>query len=251
MHDLASAASFKGIDPSEFLKAMDRFASDVGQAKNGMGQIAAVFRANGQSAQSFNQYLERAADLIANAGSNQQKLQLLQEMGLPATENWVRLLSSGADGLRQAQAEATKFGGAADEQMIAKAREFEEAWARATNSLENGFKTAFVGVLNGFSSFSSAVQGLYLKLGANPLGLLAGGNGSQLSQATANDFYSKVGTAAPFNAPTKTTQNRAVLQHTIGLQQQAVGLFGQMPAAQKPAKEKDSDSDHLRLPKAA
>ena len=65
LHHLASAASFKGIDPSEFLKAMDRFASDVGQAKNGMGQIAAVFRANGQSAQSAGPRLTGATGVFS------------------------------------------------------------------------------------------------------------------------------------------------------------------------------------------
>ena len=38
-----------------------------------------------------------------------------------------------SDGIKAATAEATKFGGTADEALVAKAREFDEAWAKASN----------------------------------------------------------------------------------------------------------------------
>ncbi len=39
LHDLASAASFKGISNSDFLTSMQRFSDDVYQAQNGLGSL--------------------------------------------------------------------------------------------------------------------------------------------------------------------------------------------------------------------
>ena len=164
MHELEAAASFKGIKTDDFLPSMEKFAAQVYQARNSAGGLAEVMQANGLHAKTFDDYLNRAADLIRNASSDQQRLVLLQQMGLPATMEWVRFLAQGSDGLRRAAAEATQFGGAANDNMIAKAREFDEAWNKALKNLSLGFRGAFVDAFDWLSNLSNRLTAVLISL---------------------------------------------------------------------------------------
>jgi len=259
LRDLAMAASFKGIQTPDFLKAMDRFASNVYEAQHNMGGLADVFRANNTSAKDFNDYLAKAADLIRNASSDQQRLQILQQMGLPATMDWVRFLSQGSAGIREAAAEAAKFGATADEAMIAKARQFDEAWSKAIQSWSTGFKSGFLSFIGYLGTIDSSVNSLLIKLGSNVGANLLrdamnGGptSGSRLSQSAANQFYDAVGSGAPFNKGAGGTKDRDDLKNRIALEQPLLGLLGQTSTANQASKpEKGNDRDNRSLPKAA
>lgn len=263
LHDLAAAASFKGIAPDDFLKGADKFAASVYEAQHNAGGLAEVMRANGKSAKDFTGYLETAADLIKNASSDQARLQLLQQMGLPATMDWVRFLWQGKDGIRAATAEATKFGSVADEALVAKARKFDEEWAKATTNLTTYLKGAFVGGLGYVNSFGEAISAVLMKAGVNVgknslTDAFRGGPtaSTRLSQSSANDFYNAVGNSAPWNAAEGAgkTKNPADLQRQIALAQPPLGLFGQTPTAKQASEPKptqDNKNDRDRLPRAA
>ncbi|MBI5128943.1 MAG: phage tail length tape measure family protein [Rhodopseudomonas palustris] len=149
---LQAAASAKGISGDDFNKGIGGFANQIYQAKNNMGGLADVFRANAIPAvKSFEDGLAKAADLIQRAGSDQQRLVLLQQMGLPATMEWVRLLSGGADGLRKAKDASAEF--AADEKLVEKARQFDEAWDRAWTNFGRRAKSAFQVALDAGTTF--------------------------------------------------------------------------------------------------
>lgn len=160
---LQAAASVKGIDPAEFNKGIQSFASSVYDAKNNMGELAQVFRANNVHATTFDDAMSKAADLIQRAKDDQQRLQLLQQMGLPATMEWVRLLSGGADGLKKAKDAMAEF--AANDDMVKKARDFDEAWNKAWTNFGLNARSAFQTALEGGSSFFDKIDSLAKTVG--------------------------------------------------------------------------------------
>lgn len=255
VRDLAQAASIKGIDQGEALKGFERFGAAVYDAKNNMGELGELLRANGKSATDFSGTLETVADLIKRAGSDQQRLRILQEAGLPATMEWVRFLSQGADGIRQAAAEAAKMDPQFAE-LVAKSRKFDEQWNTNFANFKRGWQNAVVDVSGFFDKLDElgkrALQGLGVNVGANNLrnafqDRAAGMQvGSRLTSGSdVSGFYTGLGTNAPGNAGTvKTFAERA---REISIAQPPLGMFGvTQPAKSKPEKESESDSDQHR-----
>lgn len=249
LHALESSAAIKGIDTPDFLKAMDRFGASVYDAQHGMGGLAETFRANNTSAKSFSDYLEKAAELIKTAGSDQQRLQMLQEMGLPATMDWVRLLSSGKDGIRAATAEAQKFGDSAEANLVAKARKFDEEWTKGVKNLTTGLRNATLQGSGWLDSLSDGATKLLMKIpgigAAVPTNMLrnalqdraAGLDvGSQLkSSSDVSSLYAGTGAGNASAGPKiKTAAER---QKEISDQQAYIGLLGQTATAEQAAEQ--------------
>jgi hypothetical protein len=251
LHALESAASFKGIETDDFLKAAEKFGAATYAAKNNMGGLADVFRANGVHVGTFSENMERAADLIKNAKNDQQRLSLLQQMGLPATMQWVRFLSQGGDALRRAADEATQVGGQLDEQLIAKARAFDEAWARAWKNVKNSAQQSFIELkawLSGFSLdvtgwINSQFPGSALDRAKNALriGMSGGHTGanprSNFTQGEAQGYYDAVGygrgNIGVGGAAGGDTIDHAALRQTLALEQPRIGLLGQTASVRK------------------
>lgn len=208
-----TAASFKGIGNEDFAKAFSKWGDDIYRAKNGMGGLAEIFRANNVQARTFNDFLFGAADLIKNAADDQTRLQLLQQMGLPATMEWVRFLSQGAAGIKQAVKVAGEFNDAAETKLIAKAREFDDAWNKATTNIGNRLKSWSLSV----TGFLGDVIGKLQELGNNTYG-----------SGTASAGPRVVIDTSTFNGgKPKPTVDPAVVQKNIALRQQELGLYGQ------------------------
>lgn len=249
LHGFESAAAFKGIDTSDFLKGMEKLGDLSAQARDHMGSLAEFFRANNVAAGSLNDNLFHAADLIKNAASDAARYQLIQQLGLPATREWVEYLKQGGASLREAVDEATKFGGAADEQLIAKAREFDEQWNKTWKNFATGAKSAFVESLSWLDKFSDSATALLMKIpglgAAVPTNLLraamnAGGQG--LTQSQAGGFYNAVGTSAGGGgSPAKNTIDPNVLKNEIGLEQQRIGILGQLATVQDQVTQKKNE----------
>ncbi len=224
LHELATAAAFKGIASADFLKAMDQFAHGVYQAKNDMGGLADVFRANNVHASSFDDYLAKAADLIKNCSTDQQRLVLLQQMGLPATMDWVRFLSQGADGIKRAQEEAVKFNASAEGQLVAAARKFDEAWntswANWTNNLKNALLKLDEFSFSAIDKFKALAKNSYggASTAAAGQGLISGAAGFK-----GNSGY----TPDPFGTSAKPTVDIEALKKTIQDEQTRIGILGQ------------------------
>lgn len=256
LHALESAASFKGIDTKDFLAAMDKFGASVYDAQNHMGSLADLFRANGVSANTTNGYLERTADLIKNAANDQQRLQILQQAGLPATMQWVDFMRQGADGIRKAAAEYSGLGDAADRNLVAKARAFDDAWNKGWKNFANYAKSAFITAADGFTTLMDKARQWDESHGI-PTDL----SGSQYADGStlvdrvtgkapvgANAVVAKgFSTLGNYNNPALTSdlQNRAnqintpkptvdpnVVKDQISKQQQYIGLLGQTASAE-------------------
>lgn len=257
LHGLDSAAAFKGIDTKDFLATIQKFGASVYDAQHSMGGLAETFRANNTSAKTFNDYLEKSADLIKNASTDQQRLQILQQMGLPATMEWVRFMSQGSQGIRDAIAEASKFNDAADQMLIAKARAFDEAWDKAVKNLGTGLRNAVLQGVSWLDQLGDAGTRAIIRINNSAAAALpsifspdqTGNNmlrnalknrslgydvGTQLTNSSSVDqFYSGLGKGAPGNAAAGagSTVDPNALQHSIQLEQQHIALLGQSASA--------------------
>ena len=240
MAKLQAAASFKGIGQNDFIGGIQQFNAGVYEAQHGLGDLAAVFRANGKSATDFNSAIEAGADIIRNAASDQQRLVLLQQMGLPATMQWVRLMSDGAEGIRRAKDAATQFGGAANDNMVARARQFDESWNRAITNLRLGWNRLFLDVFGWFDDLSSKGTAALIKIASYlPQSLrpdIAGNIfrasmqdnvGTRLTQSKADEFYGSVSTAFKSDSTSKGSVDKNALSATMGLEQQRIGILSQ------------------------
>jgi hypothetical protein len=268
---LQAAASFKGIGGDDFAKAMGSFSSDVYQAKNNMGGLAELFRANGVHARGTMEALDKVADLVQRAGSEQQKYVILQQAGLPATAEWVKLLSQGAEGIRKAKAEAAEFGNALNDEMVTKARQFDEAWNKLTTNFGTRWRGAIADAMGWFDRLSDVataammrIPGIGKSVPTNILKDAFAKSGSVVefgSRFTANssvaDLYGKTGADSQARRTVNTTDPSA-LRLLITNEQPRLGLLAQLASAaeiarrkpdadQPPSKESTDDRrDHRR-----
>lgn len=215
MSKLQAAASFKGIDQTEFSQAVAGMSRQIYEARTGAGELAQLFRVNGVQAKGFTEYLEKGADLIKNAASDQQRLNLLQQMGLPPTMQWVRFMSQGSDGIRKATADMAGLNAQSDA-MLAKQRELDEAWNKFWTTAGQKFRNLFVEVVSGVQSVVSELGKGFAHVGG--------------VAASFNDrFHFPGATKVEVNKPAgKTTVDPAELQRLNSLEQQRLGILSQM-----------------------
>lgn len=251
LHALASAASFQGVDSTDFLKQMTSFGTLTQEATQNLGSLAELFRANGVAAGTLQQNMASVANLVQNASSEAAKYQIVQEAGLPATREWVDFLSQGAAGIAQAEANAVAFGGAADKELVQKARDFDQQWNTAWTNFKNFADNALVGFaakLDDLSHNSTLMSLLKTGLNAIPGGAIIGaatglyglanpttpnslvsggfsalGNAGSGSSTFATQLLASQGVANP-NTPT--TQTSAQLEKSLSDYQALIGALG-------------------------
>lgn len=258
MSKLQAVASFRGISQEDSAAGMGRFAAEVYRAERGMGSLAELMAANGKSASGFSDYLEKAADIIKNAASDQQRLQLLQQAGLPATMEWVRLLSGGADGLRRAKEEAVAFGGAANDNLVAKAREFDEAWNRAWTNFGLRARTTVLDIIDYFDQLnqSPALKAINAAiLNYLPAGVIA----QKLGGGPPNRFDQAFGSLGNYsNPPLQAGLDRiagkagssvdpASLRQQMALEQQRIQMLGELATVEERVRTKELEIAQARL----
>jgi hypothetical protein len=89
---------------------------------------------------SINTLLGKGADLVKNAGSYADKVEIAKLLGL--TQQWIPALEQGAQGFKKIADSATDAGAVIDKRTIAKATEFDAAWKRSSAQLSAQFKSA-------------------------------------------------------------------------------------------------------------
>lgn len=160
LHGLQLAAGFKGISKDDFADGMKKFSDSVYDAQRNMGGLNGLMIANNKSAKDFEGYLMNVADLVAKTTSDVQKQKILQEASLPATRNWVELMSQGSKGIKAVIAGTGEFNDAAEKNMIKKARDFEDAWNRVTTNFSEGWKTAVITTMGWYDTLKNKVKEL-------------------------------------------------------------------------------------------
>jgi hypothetical protein len=245
---LQAAGAVKGIGGEEFAKGIQSFARGVYDAKAGMGGLAEVFQVNNKRAGDFNSSLDTAANLIKSARDDQQRLVLLQQMGLPATMQWVRLLTGGADGLKKAKDSLAEF--AASDSLVASARRFDESWNRTWTNFGLNARSAFQKAMETGGGFLDRMERLAVQAGnssiwdrflpsnhadvAKGMGITALSPfqqrfaGDSQNPASSNSSLSDGLRSAADRIKNGSTVDPAAAQRALALEQQRLGLLGQV-----------------------
>jgi hypothetical protein len=259
---LQAAASFKGISQGDFQAGLKQFSASVYQAQLGAGTLAELFRANNVQAKGTEQSLARVADLIQHAASDQQRLVLLQQAGLPATMDWVRLLEAGSAGLQRARDQAIAFGGTFNDELVGRARKFDEEWNKAWTNFGLSFKSGTVEVGAFFDKYGTWIDRLgSLVAAANPA-VFAGRAASTLfgviganantskpapqslftdrTSITLDAMHSAIGAAGP-------TRDPAQIKQDLANDQQRISLLGELATVDEQVRAKQDAINLARL----
>lgn len=210
LHGLEQVAGGRGINTDEFAAGMKSFGDQVYLAKRNMGDLAGLLRANGMGpVKNLQDAMQKVADLVARTKDDQQAQKLLVEAGLPANEQWVRYMRDLAKGIDNATAGTVKFSDAAEQNMIAKAREFDKAWDSAVTKLVNGFKAAAITIADALTnikipdwlktllSLGATVATAVVTMGLGPIGsaVSAGVTATKNYMSSGDSFSSRFGAA--------------------------------------------------------
>lgn len=249
MAKLQAVASFKGIDGASFADAMGKFSQATYQARNNMGELAEVFRANGGIIpRDTESSLYRVANLIRAAGSDIQRLAILQQAGLPATMEWVRLLRDGGASLKAAQDAAAQFGGTANDQMVKKAREFDEAWNKAWTNFGLYAKNAGLAAVKALDDVKnhSAIKVISFLSGFDYLTAAANKVIGPPKLTAAQQVAARFPGSGEFKSSTPTVDPN-VLKNNINLEQQRIGILGELATVSERMKQKENEITLARL----
>lgn len=164
LQELRFAAELTGLSAGQLDTGMQRFARRLAEAANGSGELLAILKANNValrnadgSMRSQNELLDDYADLIKNAGSEQEQL-LLAFKGFD-TEGaaMVNVLRDGSQGLREFRQEAHDAGGVIEDDLIREMEALDDRFQRLSRTISITLKSA---VLDTVSVISDMMEGL-------------------------------------------------------------------------------------------
>jgi hypothetical protein len=245
LQELQGAAAIKGIDTDAFTKGMEAFGDSLSQARKGLGDLKELFRLNGQAVeQDMLPNFLKVADLVKNAKTEVDKLNVLQAAGLPRTQDWVRLMEQGGDAVRKA---AQEMGNAhVSQDMVDSARKFQESWNKAWSE----FKTTAMAVIG---EILEALQGL-IELVQPFFDILKAvmdfaGKGVQSVLGSAQTHGDEIDASFDPNAPkitvgggmigppkpTVTPEDLRAMEHELSLMKQRLALLGDMATSEEKA----------------
>ncbi|KZL21117.1 hypothetical protein PsAD2_00401 [Pseudovibrio axinellae] len=137
--------------------ALQRFSRRIGEAANGSGVLNDVLKANGielrdvtGKMKSQGQILAEYADLIKNAGSEQERLLLSFKAFDREGAGLVLALKNGSEGLGELMRAADEAGGVIEEELLRKAEQIDDEFAKVWRTFEVGAKRATLQAVSGF-----------------------------------------------------------------------------------------------------
>lgn len=213
LQGLQAAFGYKGGDTAAFVDQFLKFSQEVDKAKRGVGDLAALFRLNGQAISDSTSTFLRVADLVKQTTNEADKFRILQEAGLPPTREMVKLMEQGSAAIMQQANAAQKFSDAQLENQKAVKEKYDQFIVDWTQK----FKSAWVSVTE-FIGSSSITKGLT-------------GNTSQFSRAP---IAADPGFDKPFlgSAPPKPKTKEETVEE-ITRAQQYLALLGQTATAEE------------------
>lgn len=136
LQELRFAADQSGIEASELDGAMAQFSRRVGEAAAGGGDLLKILQANGIALRNadgtlrpINDLLADFADLIQNAGSDQDRLALAVDAFGRSGDGMVNLLREGSAGLNQLTADARDAGAVLGDDLVRAAADVDDKFA--------------------------------------------------------------------------------------------------------------------------
>lgn len=204
---LQTAAAYKGVSNDSFNSAMLAFNQQIDLAKHGLGDLQALLRLNGKTVTDTAGTFGIVADLVKNAASEAQKFSILQQAGLPASREFVKLMEQGADSITRQGIAAAKL----RDSQLEDAQRLDDRWQKLWTDFTNWGKKAALDVGIGISNIPTPfahqgtwlgqrLQGMGIDRPEDPnsarnqgLNLLRQGQGTQLGSNSAADIYNSTG----------------------------------------------------------
>ncbi len=154
-----------GIEVTDTEKAMEQFGKRLSEAESKGGLLADVLEANGVALRdsqgrmrSVSALLRDYAELIKNAGSEQERLSLATEAFGRSGNRFVLALRDGADGLDELMGKADEAGGVLEEELLRKAEEIDDAFATMWRGFEIRAKRAVLTGVSALSEFQNKIS---------------------------------------------------------------------------------------------
>ncbi|HTC04122.1 MAG TPA: hypothetical protein VK749_12035 [Xanthobacteraceae bacterium] len=158
LQEIKYAANINGVSDDDFATSLQQSLAMLEEAQHGVNDLKRLFNANGKSIRDsngelikFDKLLEIAADLISRAPTNEAKVKITEMMGL--SRDWIRTLQGGPEAFRKMQQEAQSAGAVIDSATIAKAKEFDQAWAKAVVKFKAGITETLADLSVAFAEF--------------------------------------------------------------------------------------------------
>jgi len=253
---LQAAGSNKGIANSDFNSGMLAFNQQVALAKSGLGDLQTLLRSNGQAVGDTASAFGKVADLVLRAkGDYALQVSILQQAGLPATQQWVQLMEQGSEAINKIAGASSKL----SDQQLEEAKKLNDQWNEMWTNFETWGKRAVVNTVNAMKELAHAgslpgnageLDQLALSTGNAPAGsnsvldaLRRGGH--QSTQAEANSFYSAVGIG---NAASKDKPfDAARAKELLAVEQQRLGLLGPLATVEDQVRAKQLEINAAAL----
>ncbi|MDB5620508.1 phage tail tape measure C-terminal domain-containing protein [Tardiphaga sp.] len=218
---LQTAAAYKGVNNDSFNASMLAFNAQVDLAKHGLGDLQTLLRSNGKTVGDTATTFGIVADLVRNAGSEAQKFSILQQAGLPATREYVKLMEQGGDSITRQSLAASKL----RDSQLEDAQRLDERWQKLWVDFAQWGKKAALDVGEGIKNIPTpfAHQGTWLGAKLQGMGIdrpedpnsarnqglnaLRSGMGTQLGASSANGIYNATGAFGKAPEEKKTDDN--------------------------------------------
>lgn len=251
---LSQVASGKGIDTASLVKDMTAFAGLLDESRHYATDLSNLFAANGISIQKnadgsadFEANLLRVADLVRNASSEMDKFRILQQTGIDATRENVKLFEQGGAALRSQmdQAARPEF-----ERLANQAEEFDRKWRLSWANFKRDGQSAFLDISGFLSRLSDAADAKLNSLtgGSVAKNLLsvrlregATGRADFSDFGGLDKFIGSQGTAA------KPTVNPQDAVKSLQQTNQAISLLGNLATVTDVVKQKQNELNIARL----
>lgn len=160
-----------GVAANQTDTAMQRFSRRVAQAANGSGELYEILRQNGValreqdgSMRSQSAILRDYANLIQNAGSEQERLLLAFKAFDTEGAALVNGLKNGSAGLDELMGKAAAAGGVLEEELIRKAEEIDDEFAILWRNFEINSKSAILSSVAALSDLGDAINAVGMSI---------------------------------------------------------------------------------------
>jgi len=165
LQQLQAAGAQKGLGNSDFLKGIEGFAQKLDEAKRDANDLTGQFAAAGikitdaaGKQRTLTDLLGEAANMVQKAGNGFDKIKIAENLGF--TREWVPFLEQGADAIQRAAEQAGLSGNIIDDQLVQKARAFEEKWNTMIASWAQTFKQAIMEIAEALEKLWDKVKGV-------------------------------------------------------------------------------------------
>lgn len=146
-------------------KGLSKFSKTLGEAANGQGEYLKTLRANNVELKgTFFDNLKQLANLIKNAGNEQDQMLLATQAMGKGGGDFLEFLKNGGTGLEDLIALLEKSGSEIDDALIRKTQKIGDSWDRMWNSITNKSKTAVMTVVSDIEEAAGQAEGFFERI---------------------------------------------------------------------------------------